>query len=326
MNKQLPFGSNLSKSILIRSAPFFIHPTFLDTWTFKALLIGLFFGLVYLGYFLRVRFLIRQKKGLENEVLARTKEQQLLIEDLEQTIRELEESKEELYQNNLFKEKLAIIIAHDLRSPLRFLFEGTRRLYYQALEKDDREIEDASIELLKATGNIYGFVDDFSCWLSTMGKNFEVNRMSVNVINHLRELEHFFHEQLQAKQNQIVFSGNEPVITNTDPQLLKIILRNIIDNANKHTRKGLIEIKLSKADRNWVVNIRDHGNGMTNYQLEQVRKRLEQKQTDPNQRHGGFGYQFIGDFSRLLNLEVTVNSWPGKGTEVHLANLEISEV
>ena len=137
LRKKSGFGRN---NYITKKVSFFIQPAFFETWIFKALLFLLFFGLAYLFFRIRIRFLLQQKERLEKEVSERTKEQGLLIESLENTITELEDSREELYQNNLFKEKLAMIITHDLQSPLRFLHDATRRLHNRTVQKRSVEV------------------------------------------------------------------------------------------------------------------------------------------------------------------------------------------
>ena len=235
LRKKAGFGAN---NYIMERRQFTVQPTFYETWTFKGLVGAAILLLAYLFYRFRIRYLLQQKRFLEKEVLIRTREQKSLIDSLEHTITELEESKEQLYQNNLFKERLRMIVMHDLQSPLRFLFDATRRAHEKSILKRYSELEEINLELFKASGKIYNFVSDFGWWLSTTGNQFKTQTEIINLPELLAELNQFFAEQVKANGNKIAFAPDGIRFINSDRQLLKIILRNVIDNANKHTKNG----------------------------------------------------------------------------------------
>ena len=321
LRKKGGFGVN---NYIVERRQFTVQPTFYETWLFKALLVAAILLLAYLFYRLRIRYLLQQKRFLEKEVLIRTREQKSLIESLENTIKELEESKEQLHQNNLFKERLSMIIMHDLQSPLRFLFDATRRAHEKSILKRYSELNEISLELFKATGKIYSFVNDFGWWLSTTGSHFKTKSETIDLPDLLAELNQFFVEQLKANGNRIALSlGGTPFI-NSDRQLLKIILRNIIDNANKHTKNGTIEIKTSITGDSGNIAINDSGFGIDHGLLAKLKLRLKEKSIDYSEKESGFGYRFITDLSKLLNISVDIKSEKGTGTAVTLSNLKIA--
>jgi signal transduction histidine kinase len=268
--------------------------------------------------------LLQQKRFLEKEVLIRTREQKSLIKSLEHTITELEESKEQLYQNNLFKERLRMIVMHDLQSPLRFLFDATRRAHEKSIQKRYSELEEINLELFKASGKIYNFVSDFGWWLSTTGSQFKTQNEIINLPDLLAELNQFFAEQLKANGNKIAFAPDGIRFIHSDRQLLKIILRNVLDNANKHTKKGIIEIRTLISNGSGKIVISDSGFGMDHELLAKLRIRLNEKSSDYSEKESGFGYRFITDLSRLLNIKVDIESGKGSGTFVTFSNIKIN--
>ena len=321
LRKKSGFGKD---KFITNAISFTVQPNFRETYAFKVMWILLFFGLGYIIYRIRVRFLLNQKETLEKEVSERTKEQEYLIENLENTIRELEDSKEESYQNNLFKQKLAIIITHDLQSPLRFQLDAIRRVHKKSLKNDYADLTHTSEVLIKATEEIYHFVEDFGLWLSSMDKDFHVQNETINLDALLAELKQFFSEQLKAKENTLVYATYKPVFVYTDWQLLKIIMRNIIDNANKHTFKGIIEITAEVQNGAGTITIKDNGKGIDENLLSKIDQRLKQKSTDYKERESGYGYRFIIDFSRLLNVRVNIESELGRGTTIRLSNFKMT--
>src|SRR5207253_6625185 len=129
--------------------------------------------LVYSYFRLRILLLTQKKVKLEHEVFEKTKEQKALIYNLETTVSELEKSERELNKSNLLKEELAMIIAHDLQSPLRFISSSTQRLYHILLNREYYEAQVLTSELSNSYHNVYRFVEDFYLCLSTLRSNFQ---------------------------------------------------------------------------------------------------------------------------------------------------------
>jgi signal transduction histidine kinase len=280
---------------------------------------------LYALYRLRIAYVIKQKNKLEKEISIRTMEQQILINDLETVIAELEQSKEELYQNNLFKEKLAMIVAHDLQSPLRFLNDAIQRANEKALRKDEDAVIAITETMQRASVNIYRFIEDFVIWLKTLGKSFHPQYTWINMYALAAELTVFFNEQLKAKNNQLYLDIDDEVNIFTDYQLVKIILRNLVDNANKYTENGQIYITLDTGNTTASLKITDTGRGINSVKLKKIKSRIKNAD-DYTDTESGFGYRFVAAFSRQLGVSIDIESSIGSGTIVTLKSLKSERV
>ena len=301
---------------------FRVQPVFYETGVFKLLVALLLLGLMFLVFWFRVRILVRQRQRLENEVKERTGEQHLLIESLEATVSELEQSREQLFQNSVFMEKLAMIITHDLQSPLRFLSDASGRINQKVNDNDLSSIAELSKEIRKSSGTIHRFVEDFGVWIRTLGKNFRVEAKPFMLADLLEQQQQFFSEQLKIKGNAMHIETGKQWVVKTDRQLLQIILRNLIDNANKNTRQGSIDITVSVTNRLLTISIKDTGTGIRTNVLERLQKSINQPISVQSIKEGvGYGYQFIIDFCKLLGITLEIKSVVGEGTEIQLINL-----
>ena len=313
-------GNYITKEIL-----FSVAPLFFETWLFKLLLLASLAAMFYSFFRLRIAYLTQLKTKLQNEVLEKTKEQNVLIYNLESTVEELKRTEHELNQNNILKEELAKIITHDLQSPLRFITSTTHRIYNTLLKNEYYEAELMSLDLTRSSYQTYRFVEDFSLWLSTLGKNFQLHYTLVNLHKLLFDLSYFFTELLTVRKNQLIISVDEFLEVNTDAQLLKIILRNIIDNANKHTHGGTIYITAGTKNSTAFLVISDTGEGINKDVLRKIQAQTESVidyADNPGKVHG-HGYRFISQFSNLLDIHVEVESTKGKGTVVKLTNFKM---
>jgi signal transduction histidine kinase len=291
---------------------------------FLALPVLVLISVLYAIHRFRMGSFLAREKQLKAGLAEKTVEYESLVAGFENTTRELEACTEQLFQHNLLNEKLAMIVAHDLQSPLRFLLDRTRRLNSGVSEKEGFDLKGETDELIRATEQIFHFADEFGCWVGTMGKNFRVQPSVINLPDLLRALDAFFKEQLKEKTNEIVLPEQSSLCVYTDARLLKIILRNIIDNANKHSSHSRIEIGLVNNEGSVEISVTDQGRGMSERERESIRRRLSTPFVDSGEPERGYGYRFIADLSRLMDLRVDIETLVGKGTMVTVSGLPVA--
>ncbi|HEX5153982.1 MAG TPA: ATP-binding protein [Parafilimonas sp.] len=325
LRKKTGFGKD---NYVTQAVSFEVEPAFYQTLLFRIVALCCIVCLLYLFYYLRIRYLILKKKTLEKEVFERTKEQHALIDNLETVIADLEQSKEELNQNLAFKEKLVRIISHDIQSPLRFLADIAHKLHERSAGNSLGDVKDLTWQLQKASGNIYHFVEDLALWLTKTGKSFQVHNTWINASSLIQDVLGLFPEQAAAKGNTISTTVEPDLFMCTDRDLFKTILRNIVDNANKNTVNGTISITLIPGEEAVSVAIGDTGNGMYPDVLEKIQHQLSRQPFaySGNGWSSGFGYMFVTDFCRLLHIDVVIESKTGEGTIVCLNNIRAKKI
>lgn len=323
LRKQAGFGMN---ALMTKEIVFTVEAAFYETLFFKCMLLAIFLLLLYFIYRLRIRFLLNQKEWLEKEVSEKTKEQHALIKNLEAVVTELAQSKDALEKSMMFRETLAMIVAHDLQSPLRFLSDAMERMHI--INKNaDADTMELSMELKNTSANIHQFVEEFSIWIKKVNIAGYLHFTPVHIAMLLSELEVFFLELQKIKGNKIIMQTLPEVYVHTDYQLLKIILRNIIDNANKHTHNGTICIQVCANHNNVTIQIADTGEGMKPALLQRLIQRTNQPASigyNEEINGIGFGYRFVTDFCRMLDISLNIESRLKQGTTITLSNLKIS--
>ncbi|WP_118951724.1 ligand-binding sensor domain-containing protein [Taibaiella helva] len=277
-----------------------VRPFLYQEWYFKAFA-ALFILLMILLFFrFRYFYLIKKQRRLEHKVQQRTRE---------------------LVYNNRLKEKLTLLIAHDLQSPLHFLTILARHVHRAAQNNDIDSVLEGSEEIKNTTAKIYSFVKEFSLWNMSLNENYRLNKTSFPVKALLEELKQFFEEMLRLKNNQIEIRYTREASVNTDRDVLKAILRNIIDNANKYTQNGKILISVQCDEANAMeLSVADTGNGMTEQQLEKINYRIRQSPSIPAiEKDGRLGFQLIIDFAARLGARLSVSSIFGQGTTITIS-------
>jgi signal transduction histidine kinase len=230
---------------------------------------------------------------------------------------ELMKTQSELYKVIEQKEKLTSILAHDLKTPLRFMMTVSAYLDNSIQALNLTELGRLSNELSSSSRNTYAFADELLTWLSIQRENFTIQYSEVNLHTLMIELFEFFKDIAKIQHTELKINLPFFVAIETDRRLLKIILRNILDNAIKNTYRGEVVISICEQKEGMIeIHIRDNGSGMTKEQLEQ----LDVKNTYgfPFEIKNKLGFQIIKDLSILLNIKLEVESEIGKGTFIIL--------
>jgi len=284
---------------------FTVKSHFYDTWWFRLLLVLLAAALLILLIRRRLRRLHNKSVVLEKEVMART--QQLNI-----TIDQLEESREALKESNEVKDTMISLVLHDLRSPIRFLKSISSYLYtsYHKMKESSR-IETLD-ELSKGTASLSNFVDQFFVWISSQHKNFKVDKTHFPVNELLENVKSLYEEMVKADGNQLIVVPSG-LICYTDKNILHTIVRNLVDNANKNTNSGEIKLTCNGDADSMAITITDTGSGM---QPEMVDAIMEESLEVSNLQH--LGFSMIMGMIKMIDCSITIHSVPGEGTAVIL--------
>ncbi|GGN12816.1 hypothetical protein GCM10010967_56020 [Dyadobacter beijingensis] len=296
LRKEGGFGTG---NYIMAELPLVVMPFFYQTWWFYLLVAALIIAAVVVIVKIRYRYLLRQRNRLETEVKDRTREL--------------------AYQSKLM-EKLTVSIAHDLKSPLYFLSKVTGHLRDNVQRENFNGIQRTSGEIKNTADQVYQFVEEFNMWASSFTEGFSVNINTFPLEGLLQELGLFFKEMLDANSNRLIFPADAHYTLETDRELLKVILRNIIDNANKHSRGCDITIAATaEAGGNVAITIADTGDGMSEPVLKRIHDRIAQASTAAGiERNSRLGYQMIIDFANRLDAKLDVRSERGVGTSVTL--------
>lgn len=302
LRKRVRFGKD---NLIMKQVAFVVLPAFHETLPFW-LLMSVITALVFYGLsYLRFRYLVKQKAALEDEIQKRTSEQNKLISELSKNVQ--------------FRQKLAMTLTHDLQSPMRFLADTTERVSRTDVQHPVNK-EELLKEISITSRACYHLIEEFTTWMRTMDKDWRPQRSEVRVEELIHELTGFFSSQLKAKGNNLRLDLGDKLNVKTDRQLLKIILRNILDNANKIMRNGTIELVVASTGEGIMITISDNGPGIRQETLEELDRAIQADQPQETAAYSirGNGFRFIIDFCKLLNIRLSIENNPMGGATINL--------
>lgn len=225
----------------------------------------------------------------------------------------IEKQNTALREQSEFKEKLIGIIAHDTRSPLASIAGVLSATQNHFINKGERDklLDSLSIKtnaaLIEAEGMIH--------WAKAQQQGLVVNKTDVNLGVLINQLIQNLQPFLEAKT--IAIEANvEEITIKTDPNLLQIILRNLITNAAKFSKKNTtIEINAHGEPDIFKVTIKDYGVGMDSNQLQNLFKHSIKSKLGTNKEKGfGLGLLQCFEFTTKLGGKIYAESQLGQGS------------
>ena len=292
-----------------------VLPAFWQTWWFRLAAV-LFLGCIVYGIIrLRTLLLNRKNKQLEHTVAQRTAE-------LNDIISVLEVSEMKLAEELRLQQRLIGNIAHDIKTPLKYLTLSARHLSDKVKQKEMPEHEEAE-SIYASSARIYAFTDNLMTYLkarleSGVGKK-ELNLSEV--IDHQKEL---FDIALKVQGNTFVNQVPTDLQLRTHRQLLSIVLHNLIDNAVKNTRQGSITLSARKNAGSITIHLQDSGSGIGTVAAKHYNEYFSASELQEKEVYTGFGFLIIKDILPLIDAKLTFENASGTiaSLTIHLPEQE----
>ncbi len=238
-----------------------------------------------------------------------------LNQELEERVRERTEKLESI---NKELESFTYSISHDLKAPLRAINGYAGMLmddYADKMEPDCRQ----KLEHIKgAAGNMREMVDDLLIY-SRVERRTQGGRQ-VNISRIIADL-------LREKAGEIEMYGilirvNLPFeMVMADPEGLRQVLRNLLDNAIKFTRgatQGVVEIGGQENADQQVVWVRDNGIGFDMKYHDRIFELFQRLHNDQEYPGTGLGLSIVHKAMDRMNGKVYAQSAPGQGATFYL--------
>ncbi|MEO0542795.1 MAG: NahK/ErcS family hybrid sensor histidine kinase/response regulator [Pseudomonadota bacterium] len=247
----------------------------------------------------------RTKESLEVRVQARTGELTKVNAELGKAQRRAEEA-------NISKTRFLAAAGHDISQPL-----NAARLYATSLVESlhttapHRETVQKIDSALESVESIIGAVLD----ISRLDTGAMTPNNSVFALGDLlKQLETDFRPIADEKQLDLRVLPTS-LNVETDRNLLRRLVQNLISNAIKYTRSGRVLVGVRRRGKNLELIVADTGIGIPKERKGQVFKEFQRLDDGARTASGlGLGLSIVDRISRVLNLAVTLHSDYGRGS------------
>lgn len=224
-----------------------------------------------------------------------------------------------LREANDSKTKLLSILSHDLRSPLNSIQGFLEILIDFDLEEDERKAIKA--KLLKETKGTQDMLFNLLTWTkSQMDGGVKVNLVAVNLH---QIIESCIDVQRTAALEKAITINNKvdaEVFVKADVDMLKLVIRNLLNNAIKFTNTGgEIATSSEVSSVTGTLIIKDNGIGIEENKAARIFTMNSESTYGTNNEKGvGLGLLLCKEFTELQDGKITVATSPKTGTAFSL--------
>jgi signal transduction histidine kinase len=230
-----------------------------------------------------------------------------LNHQLEKLNNDLKDSELQLKALNRSKDKFFGILSHDLRNPLAAFEKLSTRI--SSLQPENQK--ELAVQMAGHSRLLLSLLNNVMIWSKSEQGLLTIKPQALIV--HQLAAEALALYRLQAVEKGLALKNltNPDILVFADRESLQTILRNLVNNAVKFTEHGEISITSTTKDEVAIIAVKDTGQGMSRQQVESIFQ-LATKQ------NAGLGLLLCKELAAKNNIEISIESEPGKGTAVLL--------
>ncbi|MES2447952.1 MAG: tetratricopeptide repeat-containing sensor histidine kinase [Bacteroidota bacterium] len=225
----------------------------------------------------------------------------------------------ELEKLNTVKNKFFSIVSHDLRSPLynlKSLFE----LYRQG-DLNAQELNDLLLKLEETIYNTSGFLDNLLEWSKNQLDGIHIKPSNFSLYQLVTENLNLAESQFKSKSLIIENNINNHIVLFADPNMINIVIRNLLANAIKFCNVGdKITFNAEVNEPNVVFTIIDTGTGIAKERIDKLFKLSHQTSTGTSGERGyQLGLVLCKDMISQNSGKIWLESELGVGTKFYVS-------
>lgn len=242
------------------------------------------------------------------------------ISKIKKAEQELTKAKETAENATRQKSRFLAHITHDIKTPLNVIVNYLHAFSETRLDLVQKDYADT---VLQASEMLQYLVNDLldlskieSCRLNLKNTGFEVGEVMDSLYKLLKI-------KAEAKGIELSFTIDEhiPAFLKGDPDRLKQILVNILNNSIKFTEKGSVKLFVSKREENddqimLYFRVKDTGIGIPKTELSRLFDPFYQAAGNFSCEGTGLGLTIAKNLTEVMGGAIKIDSEEGAGTEV----------
>ena len=181
--------------------------------------------------------------------------------------------KSEFEQSKQAMAQVLTNISHDIRTPLTVLKGNSEMLSNITNDPSMPENVHAMADKIdRKADDLISTINDYFTMSKIASGDLPIKLKKENVSRLCQDTILDYYDLLEQKQFEVdIQIPDTPIFAYTDNEALQRILKNLIDNAIRHGGDGkYLSLRLTTSNGNSIIEIEDHGNGMSPQQQKQI--------------------------------------------------------
>lgn len=249
-----------------------------------------------------------------------------LLEERNQIIIErnldIQKKAEELEVSTRYKSEFLANMSHELRTPLNSILLLSRLLS----ENNEKRLSSEQVEfaeVIQTSGNnLLTLIDEILDLSKIEAGKMEMEFRNEAIQGIISAMRSIFAPMAKEKMLELSFHISDAAPSNilTDRLRLEQVLKNLLSNALKFTKKGFISVKVEKDSKNdncLLFRVKDSGIGIPKDKREHVFGAFQQADGSTRRKFGGtgLGLSISQELAKLLGGTLTINEQVTEGSE-----------
>jgi signal transduction histidine kinase/DNA-binding response OmpR family regulator len=242
--------------------------------------------------------------------------------DIRQAREEAETARHQAEAASRTKSAFLANMSHELRTPLNAIIGYSEILREDAQDRGDTASEGDLVKIETAGKHLLGLINDILDLSKIEAGRMDLHIESVDLSRLLAEVRVLITPLIDKNGNRLDIEAPADIgAMNVDLVKLKQSLINLLSNAAKFTKGGLIKLAVARhvsdQGRNvFTFSVADSGIGMTEEQMSRLFQAFTQADTSTTRNYGGtgLGLTITKHFCTMLGGDVSVTSAPGQGS------------
>lgn len=229
---------------------------------------------------------------------------------------ELQNAREAAEAADRSKSEFLAVMSHETRTPLTGILGFVTILQNTELTLDQQQY----VSLIRSSGNsLLVLLNDLLDYSNIASGRIELRYDAVEVGVFAREVVTLYAEPARAKGIELDLDIDlvVPRFVESDPNRLRQILNNLVDNAIKFTSKGFVRLSVGVCGKDKIeFRVKDTGIGIESDEMENIFKAFGGADTSHSRGHGGagVGLAVCKSLAELMGGAIDVQSQRGLGS------------
>lgn len=230
----------------------------------------------------------------------------------------LKENEQRLHESNLTKDKLFSIVAHDLRNPFNGIIGFSEILKNENENLDRNLIAKYSSIIFETAVQTYRLLDNLLNWARMQQGKINPKPQQISVAELFNDTLNLLDETARKKGIRLNAEIDDQLIIQSDVDMLKVVMRNLVNNAVKFTENdGSVTLTAELLNGEVCISVADTGIGISKENiglLFDIGKNFTLRGTG-DEKGTGIGLVLCREFIEKLGGNIDVQSEEGVGSK-----------